>query len=73
MLVASLLDVVRDQQHVGATSPQRLRHEPRRDPAKDRRAPFRLRSDIHRLMQVLSYSHRNLKLSGWSVLERRPD
>ena len=28
MLVASLLDVVRDQQHVGATSPHRLRHEP---------------------------------------------
>ena len=28
MLVASLLDVVGDQQHVGATSPHALRHEP---------------------------------------------
>ena len=34
MLVASLLDVVEDQQHVGATSPHRLRHEPQCTPLK---------------------------------------
>jgi hypothetical protein len=34
MLVASLLDVVEDQQHVGATSPHRLRHQPQCTPLK---------------------------------------
>jgi hypothetical protein len=34
MLVASLLDVVRDQQHVGATSPHRLRHQLQSTPLK---------------------------------------
>src|SRR5215211_1975537 len=34
MLVASLLDVVGDQQHVEATSPRRLRHEPQSTPLK---------------------------------------
>ncbi len=34
MLVAPLLDVVRDQQHVGARAPHPLRHEPQRTPLK---------------------------------------
>jgi len=34
MLVASLLDVVRDQQHAGATSPNPLRNEPHSAPLK---------------------------------------
>ena len=39
MLVASLLDVVRDQQHVGATSPHPLRHEPQSTPLKFEEIP----------------------------------
>src|SRR5829696_4285303 len=39
MLVASLLDVVGDQQHVGAASPQGLRHEQAGTPLKFEEIP----------------------------------
>jgi hypothetical protein len=39
MLVAPLLDVVRDQQHVGATSPSPATTRPSKHPAQVRRIP----------------------------------
>src|SRR5215204_309638 len=63
MLVASLLDVVEDQQHVGATSPHRLRHEPQCTPLKfeepDNQGPGRERAAI------ANRDRRQQSSSGW--------
>src|SRR5215211_9506306 len=66
MLVASLLDVVGDQQHVEATSPRRLRHEPQSTPLK-----FEEPHNLRRLSPVLGSRgvlRRSLRLT---VAQRR--